>query len=127
MKKIFLAALITSSSLVAKADIIKCGFTEPFVTSVYSTSRSTLTYKNDIEGTTEVIKNVSFQIKSPAVFDLVAKDGTVLQTLTANNQGSDGMSNLVYPYDVKDTGLTTTSNLGRGGCSSNYLHAPTEH
>jgi uncharacterized membrane protein len=69
----------------------------------------------------EVIKNVSFQIKGPGKFELVGKDGKVLQELTLNQNGSDGMSEIVYPYEAKAGPLF-------GGCSSNYLKAKnTEH
>jgi uncharacterized membrane protein len=117
MKQILLALTIVAP-LTASADIIKCSFTEPFVNSQYSMTESSLTYKG-IEGKATKIKNVSFQIKSAGVFELVAKDGTVLQTLTLNHAGSDGMSDLIYPYDAKDNTLNT--NLGYGGCESNYM------
>lgn len=55
-------------------------------------TQSTLTYREDVEGKVQVIKNVSFQIKAPGIFELVAQDGKVLQTLTLNSKGSDGMS-----------------------------------
>lgn len=118
MKNLIAITAVLLSATIAQADIIQCTFTEPFVDTTYSTTQSTLTYKAAF-GDTQVIKNVSFQIKSAGVFELVAKDGTVLQTLTLNNKGSNGMSEDVYPYDVKDfNGLT---NKGIGGCESNYL------
>lgn len=121
MKKfIVLFSLIATSS--AHADIINCVFTEPFVNSSYSMAQSSLTYKNFETGTT-VIKNVSFQIKSAGVFELVAKNGKVLQRIALNNQGSDGMSNRSYPYDVKDSSMDKNANSGYGGCSSNSLKA----
>lgn len=122
MKQILLALAIvtplTAAPLTASADIIKCYFTEPFVNSQYSMTESSLTYK-DIEGKATKIKNVSFQIKSAGVFQLVAKDGKVLQILNLNNAGSDGMSDITYPYDAKDNTLSTAQ--GFGGCESNYL------
>lgn len=116
MKQLLLALAITAP-ITASADIIKCVFTEPFVSSTYSMSQSSLTYV-DFEGKTEVIKSVSFQIREAGVFELV-KDGKVIQTLKLNNQGSDGMSDMIYPYDVKDN--TATTGNGYGGCESNYL------
>jgi len=119
MAKIFITALLMISSI-SHADVIKCSFTEPFVGTVYSMTQSTLTY-SDFEYKKHVIKNVSFQIKEAGVFELVAKDGKVLQTLTLNHKGSDGMSDYVYPYDVKDSSMLTYANNGYGGCSSNHL------
>ncbi|MBO9667651.1 MAG: hypothetical protein J7501_12660 [Bdellovibrio sp.] len=82
---------------------------------LYSTTQSTLTITDARENKSEVIKNVSFQIKAVGVFELVNKDGKVLQTLTLNNNGSDGMSENIYPYEAKDNSLNII-----GGCSSNY-------
>lgn len=127
MMKLILPFIVLAFSVNAKADIIKCMFTEPFITTVYSMAEQSLTYINPLgengneERTTE--KNVSFQIKKAGVFDLVSKDGKVLQTLKLNNQGSDGMSNAIYPYDVKDNSQLLAPTMGRGGCSSNYLKA----
>lgn len=106
----------------AHADIIKCTFTEPFIDTEYSMTKSTLTY-NNYDGQKTVIVNVSFQIKGPGVFELVGDygKGKVLQVLTLNYQGSDGMSDNVYPYDVKDNTPIMTANNGFGGCWSNYL------
>lgn len=119
MKQLLLALAIVAP-ITASADIIKCTFTEPFVSSTYSMTQSTLTY-NSIDGQKTVLQKVSFQIKAAGVFELVAKDGTVLQRLELNNQGSDGMSDSTYPYDVKDNSSIT--NAGRGGCQSNSLKA----
>lgn len=114
MKTILLSSVVFLSSVAASADVITCTFTEPFVQTTYSMTQSTLTYTEAFENTDKVVKNVSFQIKSAGVFELVSKSGEVLQTLTLNNNGSDGMSENVYPYEVK-------SELGYGGCSSNHL------
>lgn len=119
MKKIFATALLLLSS-VSQADVIKCTFTEPFIDTTYSMTQSTLTYK-DMEGKKSVVKNVSFQIKSAGVFELVSKDGKILQTLVLNYKGSNGMSDTIYPYKVKDNSPVMTANGGYGGCVSNYL------
>jgi hypothetical protein len=68
-----------------------------------------------------IIKNVSFQIKGPANFELVDKSGKILQLVTLNLAGTDGMSDSVYPYDVKDSSITDGLNVLVGACSSNYL------
>lgn len=107
----FLATALFSS--LACADIIKCYFTEPFIQTTYSMAQQTLSlYRMDEQ--TEIIKNVSFQIKEAGKFEIVAKDGEILQELTLNHNGSDGMSENVYPYEVK-------WGVFFGGCSSNYL------
>jgi len=115
--------LIVSFSLLASvssADVIKCTFTEPFIDTTYSMTQSTLTYKN-IDGKTTVLKNVSFQIKDAGEFVLLSKDRKVLQELNLDHKGSNGMSDTVYPYSVKDNSPVMTANGGYGGCVSNYL------
>ena len=74
-------------------------------------------------GKTSVEKNVSFQIKAAGTFELMSSDGKVLQTLTVTNKGSDGMSEIIFPYEVKDSGLRMMANSGLGGCVSNSLKA----
>ncbi len=120
MKKTIATSLVILSMNIAHADVIKCVFTEPFIDTTYSMTQSTLTYK-DFENKPRVVKNVSFQIKSAGVFELVSKGGKVLQTLTLNNNGSDGMSDNIYPFEVKDNSPIMTANNGIGGCSSNSL------
>lgn len=119
MKALLATSLILLSSI-SQADVIKCTFTEPFIDTTYSMTQSTLSYK-DYEGIISVVKNVSFQIKSAGVFELLSKDGKTLQILTLNNKGSDGMSDTIYPYEVKDYSPVMTGNSGYGGCISNHL------
>ncbi len=127
MKHLVISALILSGSISAKADIITCTFTEPFISSSYSMAQQSLTYYSftgdDGGEEKKVIKNVSFQIKAAGVFEIVSKDGKVLQELKLNNQGSDGMSDNIYPYDVKDNSMGGMANSGYGGCQSNSLKA----
>ncbi|MBC7741855.1 MAG: hypothetical protein H7061_06645 [Bdellovibrionaceae bacterium] len=119
MKNLIYISLFLGVS--AQADIIKCGFTEPFINTTYSMAAQTLTYVS-FDSKTTVLKNVSFQIKTAGTFELVAKNGKVLQVLKLTNNGSDGMSDMVYPYDVKDFTIGDSSaNNGIGGCSSNFL------
>jgi uncharacterized membrane protein len=104
----------------ASADVIHCLFTEPFVATTYQMSRQTLTIREYSE-TPKVIRNVSFQIKGPSSFELVSSDGKVLQELNLNRKGSDGMSDNLYPYDVKDFSIQSGARFLFGGCSSNHL------
>jgi hypothetical protein len=111
-------------SFSAQADIIKCYFTEPFITTQYSMVQQRLTYFGpDLNGSDSVLavyNKVSFQIKGAGDFEIVSKDGKVLQKLTLNFKGSDGMSDQTYPYDVQDYTMRGANN-GVGGCASNYL------
>ena len=116
---VFVSLLFTG--LVSQADIIKCHFTEPFISTQYSTTTNELVFDSadsDFGLVTE--KNVSFQIKGSALFELVSKDGKVLMKLTLNHKGSDGMSDVVYPYDAE---YLRDGHSLFGGCSSNFLKA----
>jgi len=125
MKNILGFAAITFIAAASQADIIKCTFTEPFIDTTYSMAQQSLTYSmfTGEKPEVKVIKNVSFQIKSAGEFELVAKDGTVLQKISLNNKGSDGMSDRSYPYEVEDKSMGGFANSGWGGCSSNFLKA----
>ena len=116
MKTLLATAILLASSS-SHADIIKCYFTEPFYTTVYSMTQSKLTTTEALTGKVVYRKNVSFQIKGPGSFELLSLNGQVLQTLTLDYQGSDGMSDKIYPYTVSAPGI------GIGGCTSNYHHA----
>lgn len=116
MKNIFIVSMFLAVAV--QADIIKCHFTEPMVTTTYNTSKATLTYQ-DSNNKKTVVKNVSFQIRSAGVFELVSQNGKLVQTINLNSQGSDGMSDRLYPYSVKDSKEITQQGLG--GCESNYL------
>lgn len=111
-------------AVAAQADVIKCNFTEPFVVSTYNTDTQTLSYSaftGEAKDEVTTIKKVSFLIKAPGEFELISKDGKVLQSLKLNGKGSDGMSDRIYPYEVKDTGFEMMANSGFGGCSSRNL------
>jgi hypothetical protein len=121
MKFTLLLSLLFSS-FVAHADVIHCVFTEPFVNSTYSMTQSKLTYR-DSEGKETIYQNVSFQIRAAGTFEIQDANKNVLQVLNLNNQGSDGMSDSVFPYDVQDKTSLTGEHGGRGGCVSNLLKA----
>lgn len=124
-KKTILIAALTVSQF-AQADIIKCVFTEPFYGLTYSTTQSTLTkdeFADDGNPVLTKTKNVSFQIKDAGRFDLMDSKGKVLVELHLNKNGSDGMSDRVYPYEAIVMGEDGKPTLSVGGCTSNFLHA----
>lgn len=116
---IALALLVASS--VSRADVITCMFTEPFVDSTYDMETMTLTYHNAVDGQEEVKEYVSFVITGPGTFELRGEHGELWQTLSLTFKGSNGMSDQVYPYEVKDESMLTNANNGVGGCSSERL------
>jgi uncharacterized membrane protein len=115
MRQIVLFGLVFVPSI-AQADIIKCSFTEPFITTVYSTNENTLTVTYDAERRRETLKNISFQIMKPATFELWDAKRRVIQRLELSFRGSDGMSDRVFPYAAH-----WLSKDLHGGCTSNHL------
>ncbi len=107
----------------SNADVIRCQFTEPFLTTVYSMSQQTLTVTGPEKSNNKVIRNVSFQIKEAGKFELVSKSKVVLQSLVLDKQGSDGMSDAIFPFSVTWGGEGSSGAAIYGGCSSNFLKA----
>ena len=125
MKLAAIGLLITASSI-ASADIIKCSFTEPFVGATYSTTTNELKISEfDGEGEkVRTIRNVSFQIKGAGEFELLSKKGAKIMSLKITNEASDGMSNIIFPYEAKFEYSREGYLSGLvGGCSSNFLKA----
>ena len=116
------AFALTAAS--AHADIIRCTFTEPFLSTEYSMAQQSLSILSpgeDGKGVRQTIRGVSLQIvgptakkPGPARFELRDAKGKILQKLILNHDGSDGMSDFEYPYEAEYRGLT-------GGCYSNAL------
>jgi hypothetical protein len=128
MKKIIIPVLVLIVTTAVQADVIKCTFTEPFVSSTYNMSTKSLTYvaafgADGKENETTVLEGVSFQIKDAGHFELISSYGDVLQVISLNHAGSDGMSDMVYPYEVKDSSSMFKASAGIGACTSNYLKA----
>ena len=121
MKSALLAlfALLLFSPLTTKAEVISCNFTEPFYTLTYATGTNELR-KFDFEHGEKVYKNVGFLIKGPGQFELRMNDKPYM-TLSLTNEGSDGMSDYIYPYEGKILGKGDDANSGVGGCESLLL------
>lgn len=117
MRKFILSTVFALPAL-AQADVITCTFTEPFITTTYSMVQQKLSWVDNVTGRTQVVRNVSFQIKGPGQFELMDANRNVLQTLNLNFKGSDGMSERNFPYEVQ----WSTKSL-YGGCESNFLKA----
>ncbi len=96
--------LVLLSSLVlsdlAKADIIKCSFTEPFVTTSYDTSLRRMTVTYDVEKRRTIFERISMRETRRGVFEFRNANGQVLQRVERSCRGSDGMSDRVYPYEA---------------------------
>lgn len=92
-------------------EVLNCSVTEPFINYTFNPAMKTLTMTSvEISPAVEVLsRNAEFKSLDPAkngemgstyqVVDTVT--GEVFMDLTLNNQGSDGMSDFMYPYDAK--------------------------
>lgn len=120
MKLFLLALAVLGISPSVKAESFKCHFTEPFFTVKYSTDTKKMEQINDIEKKRVVHRNVEFKIESAGVFLLIDQKGKELARLTLSGKGSDGMSENIYPYEVKYA-LLGGANNGIGACESTML------
>ena len=118
MKNLFLAiSTLIVFSATAKAETFNCVFTEPFFSFTYSTSKETLSL-NVMDEKKSVIKKVSFQIDDKGSYLLKSATGKLLATLILDNNGSDGMSDYVFPF----TALYVEGDQPLyGGCDSTLL------
>ena len=116
MRKLIALSFLILGSLEARADIIKCTYTEPGISTTYSMTQSRFTIVDHSGGITNVFNNVSFQIMAAGRFELWTSDRRVLQRMNLNFSGSDGMSSRRYPY-------TARRGAQYGGCTSNFLFA----
>lgn len=101
--KLALAILSTtlffySSSLFA--DVIECRQTEPFIAETFNTDSGVVSIKSIGDSHSPKIETgLKFIIKEAGRFEIKTSDGSTRRTLLLNYQGSDGMSDLVYPFD----------------------------
>ena len=105
-------SLFISSSVFA--DIYVCNFTEPFVTTVFDTKLSSLQYQ-DFQGSS-TYKDIFVRNVDSITFEILTSDMRLLQRVIHNNQGSDGMSDEVYPFEAQDFSKIMTSGTAYGGC-----------
>jgi hypothetical protein len=108
-----LVGAMTSASL-SRSEIIKCTYTEPFITTIYNSDTHEVTISNNALKTVTKLANVSRRTIKPKVFELRNAKKTIVQTMELNHRGSDGMTDTVYPYDSQWNKL-------HGGCTSSRL------
>lgn len=121
--KLLLLSLVLTASASAQAAIISCNFTEPFFSLKYDTTTYELV-RTENDGNGEVVtetKSAALLFKSSTKFELISEDKKVLLKLNLNFNGSDGMSDIIYPYEAELL-MEDGSSLW-GGCESNYLAA----
>ncbi len=120
MKTYALFAFLSVISMRSNAEVFVCTFTEPFIGFTYNTGAETLLEFDYVSQKSKFSTNVDFQINQAGAFLLKDKSGAVVAELLLNNKGSDGMSDAVYPYEVKYLGMdgSYAAHGLSGGCSS---------
>lgn len=122
MRQILLLTVLATLGLSsAYGEVFDCTFSEPAVNVKYNSEMKSLVLKKDLLGTPEVTSNVSFHILSSGIFVLKGDDGKQLAKLTLNNNGSDGLTETLYPFEIELSSMSGQSNRGVGGCSSSLL------
>ncbi len=112
MKSHLVATLLALTSFSVCAETFTCVFTEPFISFTYSTSSRKLVRKNYDQKIT-TLRNVNFEISGPNSF-LLKRGQVVVSKINLDQNGSDGMSDFVFPYSVEYEGL-------HGACESTVL------
>jgi hypothetical protein len=64
---------------------------------------------------------VSFRVVEAGKFEIVKADGTTLYALELTGKGSDGMSNAIFPFDVRSKNSELMPEDYLDGCSSSTL------
>lgn len=113
-----LATLVSVVANVAHADIIVCRQTEPFINETFDTEKGTVSVVTpENMNNPDVSGGLKFVIKGAGKFEIRTAQGALRRALTLNYDGSDGMSDLVYPFDG-GAGIN-----GSIGCESSELKA----
>lgn len=128
MKAVFFSLMILGC-LKARADIINCIFTEPFFNIVIDTDARVMTRiapdwdnpDGEIKSTVVSSEVEVFEISSIEISHVVkvpryqvVADGKNKMILELSYQGSDGMSDFVYPYSTNYDSIY-------GGCESDKV------
>lgn len=118
MKYLLLALALTSAP--AFADVITCYQTEPFITEEFDTEAGTTKVSNMGEQTA-FHRNVKMVIKAAGQIEFRTSKNRLIRTIDLNREGSDGMSETVYPI-----ASTSTNGMWGGGCETSELRAKRE-
>lgn len=111
-------------SAVSQAEIerttITCTFTNPFLTTIYKTVDMSFTiydaFTNENTPPTTFL-NVRLVAAGDMRVNLVTREGETIQKLHLNFNGSDGVSDVVYPYSAEWKTDRTQSGKHIGGCT----------
>ncbi len=118
--KFMIPLIVLAFSSVSLAENIKCTFTEPFLTTTYNSETGKITIENPDHGKATVPVKVEFTQNGT----LILSSAKISQTLEIFLivEGSDGMSDFVYPFEGVINGYDGGVD-GKlfGGCESDKL------
>ncbi|WII72959.1 hypothetical protein QJS83_03620 [Bdellovibrio sp. 22V] len=112
MKALLILAL-SLMSVSASAESIYCTFTEPFLTVTYNSETNKIRVDSAEHGSAETTAHVIF--KSGGILHIDAEGITQYLEVNLTKEGSDGMSDAIYPFEGK------ISELLVGGCETDTL------
>jgi uncharacterized membrane protein len=127
MKRWILAAALAALPAESRAGTLVCRFTEPFFTITYDSQSGTVTELSaDVfdEDTGQPVPRVLAEGAKLVKFDTgdyhpglrLEKDGKVILQLRLTGQGSDGMSDNIFPFEADRDGRI-------GGCETGKYQA----
>lgn len=100
-------------STAVQADVIRCSFTEPFITTSYDTASKRMMVIHDVEKRRQALIGVSMRETARRTFEFRDAKGQVLLRVKRTCRGSDGMSDRKYPYEAE-----LLAQKLYGGCTS---------
>ncbi|WP_295902102.1 hypothetical protein [uncultured Bdellovibrio sp.] len=113
MKSLLLTATLLAFTGAAHAESIYCSFTEPFLTVTYNSETNKITVTSPDEGSAETTGHVTYQ--KGGILKITADGITQYLEVNLTKEGSDGMSDFVYPFEG------AISNQLYGGCETDTL------
>lgn len=104
----------------ARAETLRCVFTDPFHRTSYDFATRTLTVIGPDPDLPVVRRRLTLARRAPGQVTLLDGRGLVVQQIALTWRGSDGMSDLVYPYEVR---WQREGTVLVGACTSDALPA----
>lgn len=113
MKSFILTTALLTLSGAAHAETIYCSFTEPFLTVTYNSETNKVAVTSPDQGSGETTGHVTYQ--KGGIIKITADGITHYLEVNLTKEGSDGMSDFVYPFE----GII--SSQLHGGCETDTL------
>ncbi len=113
MKPLFLVTVLLVLTGTARAESIYCYFTEPFLTVTYNSDTNKVRVESPQDGSVELNGSVIYQ--KGGILKISAEGVTQYLEVDLTKEGSDGMSDFIYPFEGIINGTLY------GGCETDSL------